>query len=138
MRFFRSNTQSCMHPGRWMLWILLVFASMPVRAAVSCTTESQMTAPRRDALASAARSMAVLVQQGQAQALRQQTIPPVAQDFSGIASSIQTLYPLIAKATLTVDDLYLLDASQQRPNTPQTSFTCGLPDSLMTVNFRFQ
>ncbi len=116
---------------------MLVFVTLAARADVSCTTESQMTAAQREALAGAARSMALEVQHDDAQTLRQQTIPPVAQDFSGIAASVQSLQPLIAKATLTVDDLYLLDASQP-PHTAQTRFTCGLSDSLMTVNFSFQ
>jgi len=141
MRWTPLNSQLRPHPGRLVgllaLLLLLVFAPLGARADVSCTTQSQMTPAERDALAAAARSMAVEVQHGDAQALRQQTIPPVAQDFSGIASSIQSLQPLIAKAALTVDNLYLLDASQQPAHAAQTTFTCGLPDSLMSVNFRF-
>jgi hypothetical protein len=137
MRWFRLNSQLRPHGGLLGLLLLLVFAPLGARADVSCTTQSQMTPAQRNSLAAAARSMGLDVQHGDAQALRQQTIPPVAQDFSGITSSIQSLQPLIAKAKLTVDDLYLLDASQQPAHAAQTTFTCGLPDSLMTVNFRF-
>lgn len=119
-------------------FVLLIAAGLPsAKADVSCTTESQMSSAQRNALATAARAMAGDVQHGDTQTLRRRTIPPVAQNFSSIASSVQSLQPLIAKATVTVDNLYLLDATHQASGATQSDFSCGIPGSLMTVDINF-
>ena len=101
--------------------------------AASCKTQSQMTAAERDTLSNAARTMASEVQSGDVQALRTSTIPAVAADFSGIAGSVGTLKPLLQKATITIDSLYLLDASGETPGSPRTDFYCGNP--VVVMNF---
>jgi len=65
--------------------------------------------------------------------MKTNTIPAVAADFSGIASSVEGLKPLVQKATVTVFDLYALDASTEAPNTPRTDFYCGTP--VVVLNF---
>src|SRR5581483_3836524 len=100
--------------------------------AASCTTQSQMTAIQRDSLVSGAKEMLAQMQSGNVQALQANTLPAVAADFSGIAGSVQNLKPLIQNATLTVDNLFLLDASTQTANAP-IEFFCGQP--VVTVNF---
>lgn len=77
--------------------------------------------------------MAAEVQQGNTQALQQQTIPAVASNFGGIAATINRLKPLLQGATITVDDLYYLDASTEAANTPQTEFFCGT--RIVTLTF---
>jgi len=72
-----------------------------------------MTAPQRDAIASAARTILANVQAGYVDGVRGNTIPAVAADFSGIAASITSLAPLILNASVTVDNAYLLDASTE-------------------------
>jgi len=104
----------------------LLMLPLNVKAA-SCKTQSQMTAAERDALVSAARAMVGEVQSGDVQALRQSTIPAVAEDFDGIASSVGTLKPLVQQAAITVDSLYLLDASTEPQNAARTDFYCGSP-----------
>jgi hypothetical protein len=86
-----------------------------------------MTAPERDALVGAARAMVGEVQSGEVQVLRQSTIPAVAEDFTEIANSVGTLKPLMQQATITVDSLYLLDASTDFQNLARTDFYCGSP-----------
>lgn len=93
-----------------------------------------MTAAQRTELISAARSMATDVQTGNVQALRENTIPAVAANFGGIAESATTLKPLVEHATITVDDLYLLDASGDPANAPETNFYCGSPVVVMNFN----
>jgi hypothetical protein len=118
------------------LSLFLVFAGtmLPLTAdAASCKTQSQMTAVQRDALSNAARAMIGEVQSGDVQALRANTIPAVAADFSGIASSIDGLKPLVQNATITVDSLYALDASAEPAGVARTDFYCGTP--LVVLNF---
>jgi hypothetical protein len=119
----------------WLLAVVLVW--MPAARAVSCKTQSMMTEVERDALASSARMLVMDVQQGNTQALRAATIPAIANDFGGIAGSAQDLQPLIAHATITVDNLYRLDAADVAPGTAETDFSCGLPGSLMSVGLSF-
>jgi len=105
---------------------------LPSVAAATCKTESQMTATERDALAGAARSMVSDVQTGNVQGLQAHTIPEVASQFGAIAAAANRLKPLVEDATITVDDLYAMDASSEKPGTPQTEFYCGTPVVMLT------
>ncbi len=119
----------------WLVGVVLV--GMPAAYGVSCKTQSMMTGPERDAIVSASRALIGDVQQGNTEALRAATIPAIAKDFSAIESSAQNLQPLIAHATITVDNLYRLDAADVAPGTAETDFSCGLPGSLMSVGLSF-
>lgn len=116
-------------PIRLLLPALVVGASAlaPPAHAASCTTQAQMSDAQRSALTDAARLLMTQVQSGNVAAIRANTLPAVASDFSGIQQSVQYLQPLVQPATITVDDLYLLDASSDAPNLPQTDFFCGSP-----------
>ena len=123
------NKQLCL------LFLLAVAGTLllPDANAASCKPESQMTAAQRDAVSSAARNLAGEVQSGDVQTLRTNTIPAVAADFSGIASSANALKPMVQHAAITVSALYLLDASEEPAGAAQTSFYCGTP--LVVLNF---
>ncbi len=106
--------------------------SVPVYAA-SCLTQAQMTGAERNDLAASARILLSRVQNGDVNGLKAGTLPAVAADFSGIAASAEELHPLIQRATVTVDDLYDLDASTDQPNQASTQFFCGSP--IVVLNF---
>jgi hypothetical protein len=101
--------------------------------AASCTTQSQMTAAERDGITNASRAMAHEMQSGDAQALKANTIPEVAADFGGIAASVENLKPFLQNASLTVNNVFLLDASTQPAGEPRTDFYCGQP--VVAINF---
>ncbi len=67
------------------------------------------------------------VQAGDLAGLRANTLPAIAADFNGIQQSVQYLEPKVRTATITVNEMYLLDASTDPPNAPQTDFFCGSP-----------
>jgi VWFA-related protein len=92
-----------------------------------------MTGLQRDALSSAARILVGEVQSGDVQALHTNTIPSVAADFSGIANSVDSLKPLIQQASITVGNLYELDASAGPAGASGTDFYCGTP--VVVLNF---
>jgi hypothetical protein len=102
--------------------------------AASCSTQSQLPIPQRDALANQARSLAALVQSGDTASLRARTLPAIASDFDAIASSVTSLKSLVQNATITVDDIYSLDASKDQPGAPRTQFFCGSPIVVLTFN----
>ncbi len=127
----------CILCKRVLLIGLLVCALPPFVSdadAASCRTESQLTALDRDALVNSTRSLMRAVQAGDVQNLQADTIPQVASDFSGIASSVQTLKPLVQQATITIYNLYFLDASTEAPNAQRTDFYCGTPVVVLNFN----
>ena len=106
--------------------------SLPVYGA-NCLTQAQMNATERNDLVASARILASEVQNGDVNGLKAGTLPAVAADFSGIAASVEQLHPLIQRATITVDDLFDLDASTDQPNQANTQFYCGSP--VVALNF---
>jgi hypothetical protein len=92
-----------------------------------------MTATDRTSLQGSARSILAQVQSGDEGAVQANTIPAVAADFNGIRSSIQYLHPLVQRAAITVDALYLLDASGDPAGEARTDFYCGSP--VVALNF---
>jgi hypothetical protein len=118
----------------FLLFLAFELAIMSITAkAVSCKTQSQMTAPQRDVLSNAVRIVASEVLSGDVQALRANTIPQIAADFDGIAASIETLRPLLPHAVITIEALYELDASSEPAGTVGLNFYCGTP--VVVLNF---
>lgn len=101
-------------------------------SAATCKTQAQMSPEQRVALASTSRILMGEVQNGDLQALKQNTLPAVAADFSGIAATVDSLKPFVGKATITVENLYLLDSSAE-PLAPRTDFFCGSPVVVMNL-----
>lgn len=125
-----------LRPAKKKYGLLVILAAGALLAsnanAASCKTQSQMTAAERDAISSAARTLAGELQSGDVQALRANTIPAVAADFGGIAASAANLKPLVQHATITVNDLYALDASTEPAGAATTDFYCGTPVVVLT------
>lgn len=99
---------------------------------LTCTTQSQMSGDQRGELRQAAMAIAGHVQAGDTAAVQAQTISAVAAQFSGIASSIEAVKAPLQHATLTVDEMYLLDATDLKA-AGDAEFFCGLPSSTLTV-----
>jgi len=116
--FFAIAAGVLLSPGAW---------------ASNCMTQAQMTPAYRNALVDAARGMMLQVQNGDVQGLQANTLPAVAADFGGIASSVQSLKPLVSQAFVTVEAVYDLDASADQPGAPNTQFFCGSP--VVVINF---
>ncbi len=109
------------------------FGALSNAVGASCSTQSQMTQLQRDSLANQSRAMLVQVQNGDVQGLRANTVPAVAADFSGIMDSTLQLRPLLQRATITVDALYILDAAADPAGAARTDFFCGSP--VVVMNF---
>jgi hypothetical protein len=107
---------------------------IPNATAASCKTESQMTAVEHDALSNVAHLLIADVQSGNVQSLQTSTIPAVAADFGGIAASAQALKPLVQRATITINNLYMLDAASETAGAARTDFYCGTPVVVLNFN----
>ena len=118
-----------------MLALAAAGALLPVVAnAASCSTEAQMTAAERDALAGTARNLVGQVQTGNIAGLRAETIPSVAAQFGSIAAAANRLKPLVQNATITVNNVYAMDASTEPAGKAQTEFYCGSPVVMLTFD----
>lgn len=107
--------------------VALACAGAQFASGASCTTQAQMNATQRDTLANLAHSLVSDMQNGNVQALQQSSMSGLAANFGAITSSVEHLKPLIQSATITVDNLYLLDASDNPPQPSATDFYCGSP-----------
>lgn len=122
--------------------ILLVAAVVSVSAAAygeSCTTQSAMTETDRNALASAARGMAEKVLADDAAGLQAITISEYAQNFSAIQGAVANTSSKVKGATLVVEQVYLLDASDLKPGPDgkpsNGQFLCTLNHSIAEADF---
>jgi hypothetical protein len=98
----------------------------------TCTTQSQMSPTQRSTFTGEAHTFAAIVQSADTQALRAKILPAIASDFDGIAATVTSLKPLVQTATMTVDSVYLLDASKDAPGAERTQFFCGSPIVVLT------
>lgn len=80
-------------------------------SAEVCTTQSQMQAVDRDALAQAARVIAGRLQANDTAGLQALTVPEFARNFDGMRSAAQELAPHLNGSTPALDQIYLLDAT---------------------------
>jgi hypothetical protein len=118
------------------LVITVVTLLAPLRMlAVSCTTQAQMTEAERAALIQSAHTLASAVQSGNASAVQALTIAKVKSQFDPIANTIEQTSPLLAGATITIDALYGLDASDLKTAAEDTVFFCGVANSPLHVDF---
>ena len=117
------------------LVITVVTLLTPARIfAVSCTTQSQMSEPDRASLVQTAKTIASAAQTGNASAVQALTIPKVKAQFDPIANTIEQTAPLLTGATITIDALYGLDASDLKAPVEDTVFYCGVANSPVHVD----
>jgi hypothetical protein len=117
------------------LVITVVTLLAPLRMlAVACTTQAQMTEAERTALMQSAHNLASAVQSGNASAVQALTIAKVKAQFDPIANTIEQTSPLLAGATITIDALYGLDASDLKTAAEDTVFYCGVANSPVHVD----
>ena len=116
---------------------LLLALTLPAHG-VSCKTQGAMTEAERAPIVQAAREIAVDVQGGKTAELKAATVPAVAANFNSIAQSAAALAPLMSGATITVNAIYKLDASDAKPGDEQQQFFCEASDSSSHVTFSIQ
>lgn len=117
---------------------LLIVAALPARAE-TCTTQSGLAQPERDRIAAAAQSLAAVIQSNAAAALRTASTADLQKDFGSLQYLVAITSPKLTGGTLTVEQVYLLDASTLKPNSdgsaPEALFYCSLNRSTMETEF---
>lgn len=118
---------------------MLISGVSCVSAEEVCTTQSQMSATDRNALAAAARDLATKVQADDVNGLQAATVPEYAKDFSGIGNVVGPTSAKLKAGTIAVEQVYLLDGSELKKNpdgsVPEAQFYCSLNRSMAEVDF---
>src|SRR3954464_2732592 len=107
------------------LYASLVFAFASIASAETCTASSEMDAPTKSPIDSAARQMLVEMQQGDVFSLKQNSISTLASNFGSIEQTIVNNKARYAAATMTVRNSYMLDAPGTAP-IARAEFLCGV------------
>ena len=104
-----------------------------------CTTQSQMGAADRDALAAAARNLAAKVQADDVSGLQAATAAEYAKDFSGIGAVVGSTAAKVKGGTPLVEQVYLLDGRQLKRGAdgaaPDAQFFCSLNKTVAEADF---
>ena len=116
-----------------LLCALCVLAASPAARAVSCTMSPAMPGAERVALEAAAHDLGGDVARGDPAALKSASVAALAGSFDGVAGMIASMAPGLAGATLTVNDLYALDATDLKSTGEDVQFFCSVPGSQLLV-----
>jgi len=127
-------------PGRLGASVAVGLLAVCVMAgAETCTTQSAMTETDRNALAGAARGLAEKFAAGDAAGVLAQTIPDVAKDAAAVNNVVGSAGGHLKGATLVVEQVYLLDASDLKltPDgaAPEAQFLCSLNHTVAEADF---
>lgn len=137
LRMLPSVTQSGCKKLRWtcFAWAGLIGAALclpQAGKAVSCTTQAEMTAPERDALAVTGQRLAQAVAQQDYSMLQAALLPAVAGQWDGIRSVAEDGAALLKGGQIQLRSLYMLDASMLTAPA-DTQFFCSNADGSLTV-----
>jgi hypothetical protein len=118
---------------------LALIAPPIARAAETCTTQSGLSEPERNALADAARTLAAKIQANDDAFLRTASVAEVQKDFGSMQYLAGITSPKLAGGTPTLEQIYVLDALTLKPNpdgsAPDAQFFCSLNRSTMEADF---
>jgi hypothetical protein len=98
----------------------------------SCTTQGELLAPDRDALAAAGGRLSEAVMQQDYAALLAALLPAEAQEWEGIRVAVEQAAPLVKGGQVQLRSVYLLDASSLTAPA-DTQFFCTTASGAMTV-----
>ncbi len=116
-------SKSCQQKLLWMCLLLLLAGGNAV--AQSCLTADEMDAPTRSALEAAGRQYFDYTAKGDVASMRQNAIPSLAADFSGIEAAAKDSQENFTGAQATVRPPYLLKAEGKEP-LARAEFLCGV------------
>jgi len=123
-----------------MVFALILLLSLPlVGNAEQCVTQSQMKPAERVALSNTALALVQRMQANDVDAVKAQTLPQYAQDFTGMAQTIATTAPQLQGASFQPSTLWILDATPAAGNAgsaPQDAqFFCNLNKTRAETTF---
>jgi hypothetical protein len=117
----------------WKGWITALMLSCPVVGlAANCTTQAELQAQDRSALAATGQRLVVAILQQDYSTLQAQLLPAVASEWDGIRGEVEQGAPLVKGGQAQIHAIYLLDASSQTAPA-DTQFFCSNANGSLTV-----
>jgi len=117
----------------WKLWAIAGLLSLPVAAnAVTCTTQAELSAQDRNALAAAGGRLAGAVLEQDEPALQAALLPAEAGEWDRIRVAVELAAPLTKGGQVQIRNVYLLDATSQKAEA-DTEFFCSNASASLTV-----
>ena len=117
---------------------VLAVADRVVRAE-TCATQSGLSLAERSGIVDAARNLATMVQANDAAGLKTLAVAEVAKDFGSLQYLVGGTAPKLTGGAVTVEQVYLLDATGLKRNTDGSAsdaqFFCSLNRSTMEAEF---
>jgi len=110
---------------RLLFQILIAVTSVALAHAQTCFTSADMDEPTRAALQSAGTRYFDMVSRGDSASLKQNAIPSLASDFSGVENAVKENQPALAGATATPRPPFLLKTEGNAP-LQRAEFLCGV------------
>lgn len=119
---------------QWAVFLVVcgMVAAPAASRATSCTTQSEMAAPDRDALARVGQRLAVAVVQQDMSSMQNALLPAVAGQWDGIRGAIEQGALPVKGGQVQLRDLYVLDAASQTAPA-DVQFFCSNSTASMTV-----
>ncbi len=118
--------------------IVFVLLALPVRShATSCTTQAELLAPDRDALASIGGRLAAAVVGQDFSVLQSALLPSEASEWGGMREAVERAAPVVKGGQVQMRNLYLLDASTQTAPA-DTQFFCSNSSGSLTVTMNMR
>lgn len=114
------------------LLTIAVLTSPTLSRATSCTTQAEMSAPDRDALAAAGQRLSQAVIQQDMTTLQSSLLPAVTQQWDNIREAVEQDAPVVKGGQVQLRSLYLLDASTLTAPA-DTQFFCSNSNASITV-----
>ena len=119
-------------------WIAFGLLAWPSRShATSCTTQAELLAPDRDALASIGGRLAMAVVNQEDGALKSALLPAEADEWEGMRAAVERAAPAVKGGQVQLRDLYLLDASTLTAPA-DTQFFCSNSSGSLTVTMNMR
>jgi len=119
--------------------VLLAAAGSGAVRAETCTTQAAMAPADRNALADAARGFALRIQSNDAAGLRSVATAELTKDTAALDYLVGNTAPRLAGGAVSVEQVYLLDASDLKRkadgSAPDAQFFCSLNQSTAQVQF---
>jgi hypothetical protein len=119
---FNMNVVRSLTPALWIALSAVAFAPLSAWAQ-SCQTSSDLDDATRGAVTAAGQRLFTMATKGDVASVRQNAIPSLASDFSGIEATIKDHQGDLAGAQGTVKGIFLLDGTTPSPH---AEFYCGV------------
>jgi hypothetical protein len=119
---FKMNLARSLTPALWIALSAMALSPLSVRAQ-SCQTSSDLDDATRTAITAAGQRYFGMATKGDVASMRQNAIPSLASDFSGIEATVKDHERDLAAAQATLKGVFVLDGTTPSPH---AEFYCGV------------